>query len=122
MIFWLPVSGLHWIICKNVSNYRHVHFPVIAARVRRNDEAIGQQRELHQLAVQRERLQIRALEEQTARQAEQNAAKSDREREVTEQEEFPSKFIQKNCLYAWISAARIADTPRTGITYAANAE
>lgn len=52
---------------------------MIAARVRRNDEAISQQRELHQLAMQRERLQIRALEEQIAKQADANAAKIERE-------------------------------------------
>lgn len=50
--------------------------------MRRNDAAINQQKELHQLAVQRERLQIKALEEQMTKQAEANAAKLEREREV----------------------------------------
>lgn len=58
------------------------NFSVIAARVRRNDEATSHQKEIHRLALQREHLQIRALEEQLVRQAEVHAIKMERDREV----------------------------------------
>lgn len=57
-------------------------FLVITARIRRNDEATQQQKELHELAIQRERLQVKALEEQINKQAEANLVKMEREREV----------------------------------------
>lgn len=72
--------------------HRASYFVVIAARVRRNDEAIEQQRELHQLAVQRERLQIKVLEEQLAKQAEAHTLKLEREREVRKRD--PNQLLE----------------------------
>lgn len=50
--------------------------------MKRMNEAASQQNELHQLIVQRERLQIQALKEQIAKQAEQNHTKLKHEKEV----------------------------------------
>lgn len=64
------------------TNIQAFSLKVIAARVKRNDEAMEQQKELHQLVVQRERLQIRILEEQLAKQTEDHSLKLERDREV----------------------------------------
>lgn len=50
--------------------------------MRQNDEAIAQQKELHNLALQRERLQLKVLEEQLIKQTEAHKTKMESEREV----------------------------------------
>lgn len=95
--------------------------------MRRNNAAINQQKELHQLAVQRERLQIKALEEQMTKQAEANAAKLEREREVRGLNlDRPLSSIlpndNANSVYYSFTVTRAADSTRTGVAYAAYAE
>lgn len=55
---------------------------VISARLRKVEESIRQQYELHQLQLQREQIQLNGVQDELQRQTLLHAQKMDREREV----------------------------------------
>lgn len=55
---------------------------VVSSRLRQIEEATEQRREMHRLAVQREQLQIKLLEEQLGKQSEIHSVKLNKEREL----------------------------------------
>lgn len=55
---------------------------VISARLRKVEESIRQQYELHQMQLQREQIQIKGVQDEIQRQSILHAQQMDREREV----------------------------------------
>lgn len=57
-------------------------FLVVSARVKKTERTIAQQKELHDLQMQREHLQIKALKDEMQRNSARYAIKLDQDREV----------------------------------------
>lgn len=67
---------------KSDGNFDEILTPIVTARLKKVEDAADQQRELHNLLIQKEQLQIRTLQDQMKRQSELHSVNLEKQREL----------------------------------------